>query len=410
MRPRTGRDGFLALAVLVALVAGVVVLGAAGTRGTDPYEVRRSTHLTTPHGTKALYDVMQELGYEVRRHHGSLRTVPAGAGTLCILSAPVPLGQDEIRGVVAWVEGGGTLVLSLGGGTLAPVAALTNRGAAVAALAEALDVRAQRQPASERDLRARPALAPAAVERVRFTGGRTLDGPFLDLPTYQPLVSGPYGDLAGMARRGRGLVVVFADDTALTNRLLRSPDNPQMLVWLLAHAGRPGPILFDERHQGYGSDREAVAKLAGALSDTGLGLVILQAGLAAAALLFFAGRRFGSPLPPPRALRRSSTEAAAALGRAYHAAGAAALAAETLAAGARRRAAARLGIPPTLPPEEFIERARRSKAPGSRELAAALERAAGVEKAGSAADRELAGAARDLETALAGVGGGKEAR
>lgn len=391
--------------MLAALAAGVAVLGAAGTRGTDPYEVRRSTHLTTPHGTKALYDVLRELGYDVRRHHGSLRTVPPEAGTLCVLSAPVPLGQDEIRGVLSWVEGGGTLVLALGGGTLAPVAALANRGSPGAALAEALDVRAQRQPASERDLRPRAALAPAAVERVRFSGGRTLDGSFVDLPSYRPLVTGPYGDLAGMADRGRGRVIVFADDTALTNRHLRAPDNAQMLVWLLAHCGRPGPILFDERHQGYGSDREAVARLAGALSDTGLGLVILQAGLAAAALLLAAGRRFGAPLAPPRAARRSSTEASAALGRAYRSVGAAALAAETLAAGARRRAAARLGIPPTLPPGEFVERARASRAPGAAGLAAALERAAAVDS-----DRALAEAAGALAAALVDVGAGKEAR
>ena len=408
MRPRTGRDGLLALAVLAALAAGIVVLGAAGSRGTDPYEVRRSTFLATPHGTKALFEVMREMGYDVRRHHGSLRQVPAEAGTLCILSVPEPLGQDEIRGVVGWVEAGGTLVLSLGGGTLAPLASLSNRGDPAAALAEALDVRAQRQPVSERGLEVPGALK--GVERVRFTGGRTLDGPFVDQVGYGSVVRGPYGDLVGTAVRGKGRVILFADDTAFTNRLLRAPDNAQMMVGLLAHAGRPGAILFDERHQGYGSDREAVARLAGALSDTGLGLVLLQAGLAAAAFLVFAGRRFGAPLPPPRARRRSATEAAAALGRAYRAAGAAALAAETLAAGARRRAAAKLGIPPTLPPAEFADRAERSSMPGGRELAAALRRAAGVAGAGAAADRELAGAARDLAAALAAAGCGKEAR
>ena len=404
---RTGRDGILALGVLVALAAGVVVLGAAGTRGTDPFEVRRSTFLTTPWGTKALHDLLRELGYDVRRHHASLRTVPPEAGTLCVLSTPVPLGQDEIRGVVNWVDSGGTLVLSLGGGTLSPIAAITNRGAPGAALAEALEVRVEKVPVSERDQRVRPGLAPGRVDRVRFNGGRALDGPFTALPTYEPLVSGPYGDLVGMARRGRGRVIVFADDTALTNRLLRAPYDAQMMVYLLAHAGRPGPILFDERHQGYGAERESMARLAGALSETGLGLVLLQAGLAAAAMLLFAGRRFGAPLPPPRARRRAATEAAAALGRAYHAAGAAALAAETLAAGARRRAAARLGIPPTLPPEEFVQRLRLARAPGAAELAAALERAAGVARAGRGADRELAEAARAVEKALAATGGNR---
>jgi len=410
MPPRSRKDGWLALGLLVALVGGVLVLGTAGSKETDPFEIRRSTYLTTPHGTKALHDLLQELGYDVRRHRGSLRAVPHEAGTLCILSAPLPPGQDEIRGVLAWVEAGGTLVLTLGGGKLAPVASAANRGSPVGALAEEIGVRAVRWPASERDLKVVGPLAAAeggVVKRVRLTGGRTLDGPLEGSPSFRPLVQGPYGIVAASARRGRGQVIVFADDTAFTNRLVRTPDNGMMAVVLLAHMGRRGPILFDERHQGYGDDREAVARLAGALSETGLFLVLLQAGLAAGALLYLAARRFGAPLPAPRARRRAATEAAEALGRAYRAAGAAAAAAETLAAGARRRAAARLGIPPTLPPEEFGARLRASRSAGAADLAAALDRAAAVEGRGGAADRALAEAARGIERAMARVRGGE---
>ncbi|HEU4395834.1 MAG TPA: DUF4350 domain-containing protein, partial [Planctomycetota bacterium] len=402
MRGRT--DGWLMLGLLVALVGGVLFLGAAGSKETDPFEIRRSTYLTTPHGAKALHDLVLELGYDARRHRGSLREVPPDTGTLCVLSPPLPFGQDEIRGVLSWVDSGGTLVLTLGGGKLAPIAAATNRGSPGGALAEAVGVVAVRWPASERDLRVvGPLLSmnDGAVDSVRMAGGRTLDGPLLGSPTFREIVRGPFGPVAGVAERGRGRIVVFADDTAFTNRLLRTPDNGMMAVLLLAHHGRKGPILFDERHQGYGADREAVARLAGALSETGLFLVLLQAGLAAGAFLYLAGRRFGAPLPPPRARRRSAAEAADALARAYRDAGGAATAAETLAAGARRRAAARLGIPPTLPPSEFAERARASRLPGAAALAAALERAARVEGSGAAADRELAEAARDLEEALA---------
>ena len=70
MPPRSRKDGWLALGLLVALVGGVLVLGTAGSKETDPFEIRRSTYLTTPHGTKALHDLLQELGYDVRRHRG----------------------------------------------------------------------------------------------------------------------------------------------------------------------------------------------------------------------------------------------------------------------------------------------------------------------------------------------------
>jgi len=405
--PRFRADGLLALGILVALVAGVVVVGAAGSRGTDPFEVRRSSLLGTPWGTRALHDLLDELGYDVRRQRLPLRQVPPEAGTLCILSAPVPMGQDEIRGVISWVEAGGTLVLGLGGGTLAPVASQANRGSPTAALAEALGARVQRTPRSEVGILPQGFLAESGtVERVRFYGGRVLEGPFTRSAGFSPLVTGPHGVLAGEAPRGRGRVIVLADDSALVNRYLRNPWNAQMAVLLLAHRGRPGPVLFDERHQGYGDDREAVQRLAGALSETGLGLVLVQAALAASLLLWAAGRRFGAPIPPPRLRRRAATEAAEALGGAYRSAGAAALAAETLAAAARRRAAPRVGLPPTLPPEEFGARLRRSRAPGAAELAAALDRLAAAGAGGRGAGGALAAAVRDVDRALDRVGRG----
>jgi len=398
-------DGLLALGMLLALVAGVIVLGTLGTRGSDPFEVRRSTFLGTPYGTRALHDLLKEVGYDVRRHRESLRAVPPEAGTLCVLSAPVPLAQEEIRAVVSWVESGGTLVLSLGGGTLAPVATLANRGAPGAALAEAFGVRAQGVPRSEAGIVARgPIAGEGGVDRVRFQGGRILEGAFLRNPGFTPLVQSPHGVFAALARVGKGTVIAFADDTPFTNRFLRDPYNAQMAVILLAHTGRIGPILFDERHQGYGQDREAAGRLLEAMSATGLGIVLLQAGLAAAFMLYGAGRRFGAPLPAARARRRSATETAEALGLAYREAGAAALAAETLAAGARRRAAGRLGIPPTLPPEEFAARLRSSRVPGAADLAAALDRAAAVRGGGRTAERDLAGAAGDMEAALEALG------
>ena len=402
---RSRSDGLLALGILVALVAGVIVVGAFGTRGADPFEVRRSTFLGTPYGTRALHDLLRELGYDVRRHRGSLRFVPPEAGTLCVLSAPVPVGQDEIRGIVSWVESGGTLVLGLGGGTLVPVATLANRGAPSAALAEALGVHVQRTPRTEMGILPGGMLAAAGtVERVRFHGGRVLDGPFTLSPGYRSLVRGPHGDLVAEAPRGRGRVVAFADDTALTNRYLRDPWNAQMAVLLLAHDGKEGPILFDERHQGYGEDRESLERRAGARAETGLGVGRPQPALAALRLRWAAGRRVGAPRPPPRLHRRAAVESAGALGRAYRDAGAAGLAAETLAAGARRRAAPRVGLPPTLPPEECGARRRAARTPGAAALAAALDGIAAAGRGGKRAGDALAGAARALDGAMERLG------
>ena len=66
---------------------------------------------------------------------------------------------------------------------------------------------------------------------------------------YRPLVTGPYGDLAGMADRGRGRVIVFADDTALTNRHLRAPEGrvvrPDGTLLTYQPYGKAGLLVAD---------------------------------------------------------------------------------------------------------------------------------------------------------------------
>ncbi|MHC4821312.1 MAG: DUF4350 domain-containing protein [Planctomycetota bacterium] len=397
-------DGILALGLVIALVAGVVILGTVGSRGADPFEVRRSSYLTTPTGTKGLHDLLTELGYDVRRHRDDLSRVPGDAGTLLMLSPPVAVGRDEIRGIISWVEGGGTLVLGLGGGRMRPLATAANRTSPAAALPRALGVWAQPTPVTQVNVRPQGFLK-GAVRRVRFRGGYALAGPALHRTDLVPLVTSPHGVVAMELPRARGRILVFADDTPFTNRTIRHPDNAQMLVRLLAPQDDPRPILFDETHQGYGRDRDAATRLASALSETGLFVVMLQAALAAAAMLYLTGRRFGAPMPPSRARRRSAVEAAEALGQAYRSAAATGLAAATVAAGARRRAAPRIGIPPTIPPAEFRSRLVRSRHPGAVDLADALERLESIEGGSRGEEAELAAATQAVEKALAIVAG-----
>ncbi len=399
MKARGGRAGSLVAALLLLLlVGGVIVLGTAGRRGADPFEVRRSSFLATPTGTRVLHHALDELGYVVRRNRASLRSLPPDARTLLLLSPPIPLGADEARGVVAWVEAGGTLLLTLGGGRLAPTVS-DGRDGSDAGIAHELGLRVRRTPTTQYLVET---LGPLGRESpsLRFQGGRVLDGDGVHFANFLPLVRNRFGTVAAEIRRGRGRAIVFADDTFLTNRLVRHPDNALLLVRLAAPADPRGAILIDERHQGYGDEGDAAARLAGALAASGVGWALLQAGLAAALLLYLSGRRFGAPLPAPRARRRSGTEAAEALGAAYRASGGSALAAETLAHAARRRAGPRFGIPYTLDPAEFSARLRGRRVPAAVRLADALDDLATVPAGGRRADSRLERAARDVERAL----------
>lgn len=259
---------------LAALTGGVLLLGP-GLKGAgrDPEDKKRgSSHYTTPGGGRALFELLRDLGYGVRRHERKLGLMPPDARALFVLAPATPLDAAETRDVLSFVENGGTLVW-------AP------RDAGDDPLAKAFGV----------------AVSESALGAVPFTvetAGRRYD---LDSATKLRVNGAGVVDLP----RGRGRLVALADARIASNRGLKAAQNAEYLVHLAASAaGRDGAVLFDEFHHGFQHGQTAPAILMDSPLAGAVWILLAAAYLGVIA----AGRRLGPPVDPHLERRRRPRE------------------------------------------------------------------------------------------------------
>lgn len=319
---RRRRDAILVAGLLTALTLALVV-AAAVRRGRAPehrYDPRASTLLSGIRGTKAYYRVLNELGIEARRHFGGIGALPEGeAVVLALLSPPVHLRPREADSLRRRIEAGAGLLVTA---KLAGADLMQEFGFAVRSRLDTFPVR----PAGALRAHGVEALSPAAL----------FFEPAEDAPEFEPLIAGGPGPVALTFRYGRGRVVAFADDRYFTNRYLRAADNGVAAVNAVA-AYWPGPVVFDEFHQGFRGGAGIYRTVAAFLFGHPLGWGALQLALAGVALLYLRGRRLGAPRPPAPKERRSEMEHVEALAAAYESARACGLAAERIRHGLARR-------------------------------------------------------------------------
>lgn len=104
-------------------------------------------------------------------------------------------------------------------------------------------------------------------------------------------------------KQGQGEVIVASFAQPLSNLGLKSSPNPALALNLLAQAGQPGRVWFDEWHHGLSLQRSVLGTERW-LRDTPLGHAILFAVGAIFVALLLQGRGFGRPLPLTNPVRR----------------------------------------------------------------------------------------------------------
>src|SRR5258708_9060623 len=101
------RAALVALAALFILAIALPASAPRGKEGVHP----ASTYMSSRDGAKALFLVLERLGFHVER-----RTLPLGdfgsARLAFVLGPEAPVDEDEanVKALVRWVNGGGTLV------------------------------------------------------------------------------------------------------------------------------------------------------------------------------------------------------------------------------------------------------------------------------------------------------------
>jgi uncharacterized protein DUF4350 len=304
----------------IALVLAVVLTGGPPDRGL-PLDPRSAG----PLGTKALVDVLRELGVAVEIGD---RVPDRAGGAVLLLSDQIDeAGRDELR---AWVADGGRLVVADPSSPLAPDVS----GSAALGFTT-------------------PSVAPgdcelaalAGVGRVTVPGAAVYETPEAAVGCY------PRNEGAWLVARseGAGTIVSLGGPSTFTNLELGRGDNAALAGALLIPEGTV--TVLEPPPPGAGD-----ATLLDLIAPR-VRLAIVQLLIAFAVVVGWRARRLGRPLVEPSPVEVPGSELVVAVGNLFQASGAADHAAEVLRGDARRTLAERLGLPPSAPAEVLAETA-----------------------------------------------------
>ena len=338
------------LALLLAAAIGVAVIAANRTPKPTERDFRASTLLAGPEGSQALYDVMVGLGRSVTRRRVPLFTLaddttrkPGSPALLVVLDPPLPLDDTELEQVERFVrQGGAVLAAGYGGGItrcagwrLQPERSLDDS----VAVRPAPGAEHLRLPRAGRVLAPRVRREPLArlVKRSRNTEPDACDT--LVAQSHDTLVVAVDGRpvVLRLQYAGGGTITLASDAGWFRNHVWRDTDVPYVVLPLLT-ATRPGRVVWDEYHQGFGREGSSMAALTWDwLLHSPAGWALLQ--LVAVGLVWLAvtAVRFGPPREVIERRRRSPLEHLEALAAGLESAVDTDTAVQRIVGGLRRR-------------------------------------------------------------------------
>lgn len=345
---------------LFMLALGVAIWAGSRHSRVAELDVRSSTFLTGPSGSKALYDVLTRMGRPTERRRTSLRHLATTRAhypaVLAILDPDMPLDNDEIDQVVQYVRHGGAVVASGFGGGVPFCAGWRLQSED---RTDSIAVRAPngiRLPRATRVLTAAYADTSARRGLTALRKGEDEDPVRSSCRTLVPYAADTIVAAVNnrpvvlrLRYRGGGSITLASEPGWFTNAVWRDTDVPMVLLGVLTPPrDHPGRVVWDEYHQGFGDYRGP--SLSGQtwswLRRSPAGWTILQLIAVALVLLATLAVRFGPAHGVIERRRRSPLEHLEALGAGLESAEDADTAVGRLALGLRRRLS-RTGQPAT---------------------------------------------------------------
>jgi hypothetical protein len=323
-------------AALAAVIVGVVVLGVwwLGEPGSDtPLDPRSHA----PGGTSALVTLLEELGARV--DVGTDLPGDATEVTLLMADRLDGAGRDDLE---AWVRGGGVLVVSDPGSPLSP--AISSGGPVgsdvdVDGGVTTTEISAQRCDIAALD----------GLDRI-VASGLPAVGNLVGLDDQSCFGDGDVAYVVAQPE-GRGTIVALAGSGILVNRTLGEADNAPVAAALLApEEGTRVTVLDPTARVGAGGGDESLIDLV----PGSVKRALVQLGVAFLVYVLWRARRLGRPVEEPQPVKVAGSELVSAVGGLLERSRSPQHAADVLRAELRRDLTTHLGLPPALPPENFV--------------------------------------------------------
>jgi hypothetical protein len=286
--PKSGELLALGISILVLLVGMLWLVGFEGVAETP--ESAGSSLSAGRRGTMALYEWLEDAGYDVERV-SSGQTFPPSSGTLIMVNPNADFPEGQAGSVRRWIEDGHTLILATGRRNGDISSGLGGVHPMLRELGIELEFNSNftdTVPLSQ------PLLDDPPIGNVKLTGVWSLALPVSDTVV---LASSRDSDgnrlpLAALLRVGDGRVFVLSSDYPLSNEGIREESNGPLAYNLVRAAGNRR-VVFDEAHHGAGVGGDLVALLTG----SPWGWALLYAVGMAVLYLLWSGRRLGPSLP-----------------------------------------------------------------------------------------------------------------
>jgi hypothetical protein len=342
----------IGFALLLAGAIGVALWAASRRPRTPDFDFRSSTFISGPHGSKGLHDILRQLGRPSERRRTSLENLATERAhrpaILVLLNPMVPLEDDEVEQVVRYVRAGGAvLATGSGGGMTRCVGWRTQWVGRADSMAVRWPDPSVRLPHTSRVLTPRK---PEDEGPTRLEALKKGDEEDAQLGICNALVPFEIDTIVAalnnrpvilrLRYRGGGTMTLAADVGWFTNRVWRDSDVPIVALPLLTpRRERPGRVVWDEYHQGFGEDDgpSLVGRTWSWLRSSPAGWAILQLIAVALVWLAMTAVRFGPAREVVERRRRSPLEHLEALGAGLESAADADTAVRQLALGLRRR-------------------------------------------------------------------------
>jgi hypothetical protein len=459
MRQRLGIIITIVLAIGILVAINSLAYVSEQDQPDTELKPNRSTYHAGATGTRALYDFLNESGYQVMRWRETPDRLLGSSGqkveTFVIIGSPkISVDEDEAKSLLLWVARGGRLViidrrpddllLPPAGdwrittefldfpGFDADPANSTQMTENVKPLRPILPTMLTRDVESVMPSRYFSAIKFFAVSKSKSGGTHATPRPTstpppadpsdeLDdffspeesreqehkaLTAANPVSPAPVVHLQGSANsavlldylHGKGRIVVLSDPFIVTNVGLGLKDNLQLATNVLVSSG--GLVAFDEYHQGRGAtSNEFVSYFAGTPVLAIGGQIVLLILL----IVWTRGRRFARPLPLPQVDRRSSLEFVASMAELQQRAHAYDLAIENIYARTRRVLARYAGMDYNSPRAEIAERVALRSTMTAHQIETLMRQAEDAINGGEISERKtihLIGRLRELEISL----------